>query len=62
MWVLTLSQIKLTDGRWKWEEAQWNKRHLYVDESLETPLAEATIKADNWNGEPSRGWIPWHSS
>ena len=24
-----------------------NKRHLYVDESLETPLAEATIKVDN---------------
>ena len=58
--VLTFSQINLRDGRWKKEESQWNKRHLSMDEYLETPLAEATIKADNWNGASNRGWIPKH--
>ena len=56
-WVLTSSQINLSDYMWKWEEAQWNKRHLSMGESIEIPLAEATIKVDNWNGAPNIGWI-----
>ena len=43
MWRLKFNQITLRDGRGKWEESQWNRRHLSMDESLETPLAEATI-------------------
>ena len=52
------TKISLRYGKGKWEEAQWNRRHLTVDESPETPLAEATIKAANWNGASNRGWIP----
>ena len=62
IWALTFNQITLRDDRGVWEEAQWNKRHLSVDESLVTPLAEETTKADNWNGAPSREWIPRHLS
>ena len=36
--------------------------NLSEDESPETLLAEATIKADNWNGASDRGWIPRHLS
>ena len=46
----------------KWEEAQWNKRHLSVDEYPKTPLEEATINDDNWNEASNRDWIPRHLS
>ena len=58
--MLVLSKISLRDGREKWEESQWDRRHLSMDEFPETPLAEATVKADNWNGASNRGWIPRH--
>ena len=58
--MLIFNKISLRNGRGEWEEAQWDKRHLSVDESLETPLAEETVKADNWNGASNRGWIPRH--
>ena len=45
--MLIFNKISLRDGRGKLEESQWDKRHLYVDESLETPLGEATVKTDN---------------
>ena len=44
----------------KWEEAQWDKRHLSVDESPETPLAEEIVKADNWSGASNKGLTPRH--
>ena len=62
IWALKFNQITLRYGKGKREEAQWNKRNLSMDESLETPLANTTIKVDNWNGAPRRGWILWHSS
>ena len=58
--MLMFNKISLRDGRGKWEEAQWDRRHLYVDESHETTLAEVIVKVDKWNGSSNRGWIPRH--
>ena len=60
--MLVLSKISLRDGKGKWEESQWDRRHLSMDESPETPLTKEKVKVDNWNGASNKGWIPRHLS